>query len=214
LQQKISLYLHGDELVHLAGSKVHYYCINQLKLVFSPLDFIQVNETVNLKMIEQAINWLELTPQDHVLDLFCGMGNFTLPIATISHNVVGVEGVDALVNKAKQNITLNRQHLAGDSEFFVSNLDNIADQPVWFAASVNKVLLDPARQGAHKVIAQIVKHSPTHVVYISCNPATLVRDSKILLQAGYRIAKISILDMFPQTKHIESMLLFIKLGTK
>ncbi|WP_392552296.1 23S rRNA (uracil(1939)-C(5))-methyltransferase RlmD [Orbus wheelerorum] len=209
-QHNISLYLHGDELVHLVGSKIHYYCINQLKLVFSPLDFIQVNENVNLKMIEQAMNWLELKPQDDVLDLFCGMGNFTLPIATICRNVVGVEGVDALVDKAQQNRDLNRQHLAGDSQFFVSNLEHIAKNPVWFSAEVNKVLLDPARPGANEVMTKIAQYSPTHVVYISCNPATLVRDSKILLDAGYQIAKISILDMFPQTKHIESMLLFIK----
>ncbi|WP_392561349.1 23S rRNA (uracil(1939)-C(5))-methyltransferase RlmD [Orbus sturtevantii] len=214
LQQKISFYLHGDELVHLVGNKEHYYCIGPLKLMFSPLDFIQVNEGVNLLMIEQAIDWLELIPQDHVLDLFCGMGNFTLPIAMKCANVFGVEGVDALVDKAKFNAIFNRQYLLGDSEFFVSNLDHIDENSVWFTASINKVLLDPARPGANKVIAKIIQYSPTHVVYISCNPATLVRDSKILLQAGYQIANISILDMFPQTKHIESMLLFIKLGTK
>lgn len=213
-QYHLSLYLHGDQLVHLAGSQSHYYIINQLKLTFSPLDFIQVNSSVNVQMIAQAIDWLSLQPQDCVLDLFCGMGNFTLPIATICSQVIGVEGVTTLVNKARENTELNQSHLAGHSKFFISNLDDIEDNATWFSGDINKVLLDPARPGAHNVMAQIVQHSPSHVVYISCNPATLVRDSKILLQAGYQIAKVSILDMFPQTKHIESMLLFIKLGTK
>lgn len=210
----VSLYLHGTELVHVVGRQDHYYCIKQLKLTFSPLDFIQVNGEVNLNMVEQAIAWLALNQHDAVLDLFCGMGNFSLPMATLCQYISGVEGVAELVEKAKLNATLNRSQLSAQSHFYVSNLDNVDSQPTWYPEQINKVLLDPARPGAFQVMDKIVERYPSHVVYISCNPSTLVRDSKKLLQAGYTLAKASVLDMFPQTKHIESMLLFIKSGTK
>lgn len=212
-QYHLSLYLHGESCEHVYGSTNHYYDIEQWQLVFSPLDFIQVNATINEKMIQQAISWLDLQPTDAVLDLFCGMGNFSLPIAARCRKVIGVEGVPALVERAKQNLVLNAIKTTGTVDFFVGNLDNIDHQPIWFPSDINKVLLDPARAGAYQVMDKIIEHRPSHVVYISCNPATLVRDSKKLLQAGYQIVKSSILDMFPQTKHIESMLLFINIGT-
>lgn len=214
-QQHVALYLHGKEFVHLAGQTEHYYCINQLKLTFSPLNFIQVNGAMNLKMVEQALDWLNLQPDDGVLDLFCGMGNFSLPLATRCQQVIGVEGVDELVNKAQKNMVLNNDNVIAKSQFFVSNLeDSSQHNTLWYTNTINKVLLDPARAGALQIMDKIIEHSPSHVVYISCNPATLVRDSKKLLDAGYVISKAAILDMFPQTKHIESMLLFRKLGRK
>lgn len=209
-QHEISLYLLGETLTHCSGSQHHYYIINDLTLEFSPQDFIQVNTQINRKMIYQAINWLDLQPTDHVLDLFCGMGNFSLPIAQHCHHVIGVEGVQTLVEKAKYNARINQQHLLAEVDFFVSNLDEVAKKPIWFTNKINKILLDPARAGAYHVMDSIIAHQPSHIVYISCNPATLVRDSKKLKQAGYKIVKASILDMFPQTKHIESMLLFKK----
>lgn len=209
-QYDLSLYLYGESLVHYYGKQIHYYQIDQLKLEFSPQDFIQVNGKINNQMITQAINWLDLQTTDQVLDLFCGMGNFSLPIAQHCHKVIGVEGVPALVEKAKHNVIVNQQNIVAKVDFWINNLDEVKQKPTWFTKDINKILLDPARAGAYKVMDNIIAHQPSHVVYISCNPATLVRDSKKLLAAGYQIAKASILDMFPQTKHIESMLLFTK----
>ncbi len=209
-QHALSLYLLGESLVHYSGPQMHYYDIDGLTLTFSPLDFIQVNSEINRQMIAQALNWLDLQPTDQVLDLFCGMGNFSLPLAKRCQKVIGVEGVPALVEKAKHNAILNQQSLLAEVDFFVSNLDEVTNQPSWFTADINKILLDPARAGAYQIMDKIIAHQPSHIVYISCNPATLVRDSKKLIEAGYQIMKASILDMFPQTKHIESMLLFIK----
>lgn len=214
-QQNVALYLYGQQLVHQVGHTDHFYSINQLKLTFSPLNFIQVNRDVNLKMVQQALDWLNVHKDDHILDLFCGMGNFSLPLATHCTQVTGVEGVTELVEKAKVNALLNQQALVGDADFFVSNLDDTVPAKIqWYADSINKVLLDPARAGALQIMDKIIEHTPSHVVYISCNPATLVRDSKKLLNAGYEVTQVAILDMFPQTKHIESMLLFTKLGRK
>lgn len=213
-QQQISLYLHGKELIHLFGHTEHYYYINALKLTFSPLNFIQVNSDVNIKMVQQALDWLAPQEDDHILDLFCGMGNFSLPLAEMCQRVTGVEGVTELVEKAQLNAVLNAPYLLGNVRFFVSNLDDEQTKIEWYDSSINKVLLDPARAGALQIMDKIIEHSPSHVVYISCNPATLVRDSKKLINSGYEIVQAAILDMFPQTKHIESMLLFTKLGRK
>lgn len=211
-QYHLSFYLLADELVSIAGDTAHYYEVEGLKLTFSPLDFIQVNERVNEKMIAQALDWLALTDTDHALDLFCGMGNFSLPMAKYAKSVIGVEGVDTLVEKAKINTINNKGNISGSAQFFVTNLDD-DKHDAWRSRFFSKVLLDPARAGALNMMAQIVKMNPQRVVYISCNPATLARDSKILIDAGYCIVNASILDMFPQTKHIESMLLFMKSGT-
>lgn len=216
-QNQVSFYLQGEHCVALTDNNEHYYEIEQLQLTFSPLDFIQVNRNINQKMVAKALDWLALTPTDRVLDLFCGMGNFSLPIAVKSHFVIGIEGVDALVEKAKLNVIRNQGILNNAKiDFFVSNLDD--NQPFEMLnqhdlVRVNKVLLDPARSGALNAIAKIVKIQPSHIVYISCNPATLARDSKQLIEAGYRIVQMAILDMFPQTKHVESMLLFMKSGS-
>lgn len=208
----LSLYLHGNDLVHISGGTEHYYLINHLKLTFSPLDFIQVNSKINQKMIVQALDWLALKSTDKVLDLFCGMGNFSLPMATLCKSVTGIEGVNALVEKAKFNTILNNNNLCANTNFLTCNLDDCQQFSRWNYTTFNKALLDPARSGALNVITEIVKIKPSRIVYISCNPATLARDSKLLITAGYQIAKVAILDMFPQTKHIESMLLLTKSG--
>lgn len=215
-QYQLSLYLHGEslngeQLVHLVGEGDPYYQIEDLTLAFSPLDFIQVNSQINQKMIAQALSWLALQPHDQVLDLFCGMGNFSLPMARLANTIVGIEGVNSLVEKAKFNTILNKnltKNPLGHVEFYQQNLADLMQMPDWLSDEVNKVLLDPSRSGAQEITTQIAKKPLSHIVYISCNPATLVRDSKILLDAGYKIEKISILEMFPQTKHLESMVLF------
>ena len=208
----ISLYFHGDNLYHAFGTKEHYYLINQLKLTFSPLDFIQVNSQINRKMIEKALAWLDVSANDNILDLFCGMGNFSLPIATNCQAVTGIEGVAQLVEKAKLNAKLNQDKIQAKTQFFTCNLEDKQQFSIWNQTIFDKVLLDPARAGAYNATEEIIKISPSKIVYISCNPATLARDCKLFLKEGYNVAKIAILDMFPQTKHIESMLMLTRSG--
>jgi len=176
-----------------------------LQLTFSPQDFIQVNDGVNQQMVAQAIAWLDLQPDDRVLDLFCGMGNFTLPLGKFVQNAVGVEGVAALVRQAEYNAQLNNLR---NVCFFQHNLEEDVSRQPWAAQGFNKVLLDPARAGAAGVMSHIVKLAPQRVVYVSCNPTTLARDSQTLLSAGYHLERVAMLDMFPHTSHLESMVLF------
>lgn len=202
----LSLYLapQSEILEHIRG-EAPWYTSDGLRLVFSPRDFIQVNDGVNQLMVRTALEWLDIQPQDRVLDLFCGMGNFTLPLAKRAAQVVGVEGVPALVVKARENAALNALH---NVTFFHENLEEDVTRQAWAKHGFDKVLLDPARAGAAGVMLHIIKLAPRRVVYVSCNPATLARDSDVLLQAGYTIQRLAMLDMFPHTGHLESMVLF------
>ncbi|KAA0469506.1 23S rRNA (uracil(1939)-C(5))-methyltransferase RlmD [Klebsiella aerogenes] len=202
----LSLYLapQSEILEHIRGDEP-WYTSDGLRLVFSPRDFIQVNDGVNQKMVRTALAWLDIQPQDRVLDLFCGMGNFTLPLAKAAASVVGVEGVPALVAKGRENAALNELQ---NVTFFHENLEEDVTQQAWAKHGFDKILLDPARAGAPGVMAHIIKLAPRRMVYVSCNPATLARDSEALLQAGYRIQRLAMLDMFPHTGHLESIVLF------
>ena len=202
----LSLYLapQSEILEHIRG-EAPWYTSDGLRLVFSPRDFIQVNDGVNQLMVRTALEWLDIQPQDRVLDLFCGMGNFTLPLAKRAAQVVGVEGVPALVAKGQENAALNGLH---NVTFFHENLEEDVTRQAWAKHGVDKVLLDRARAGAAGVMLHIIKLAPRRVVYVSCNPATLARDSDVLLQAGYTIQRLAMLDMFPHTGHLESMVLF------
>jgi len=203
---RVALFLAPDsETLEQVNGEMPFYKIDDLTLTFSPRDFIQVNGELNLQMVALALEWLDLQPQDRLLDLFCGMGNFTLPSGKKVENVTGVEGVAALVAKGAYNASLNNLN---NIAFWQHNLaEDVAGQP-WAAQGFNKVLLDPARAGAAEVIPHIVKLAPESVVYVSCNPTTLARDSQLLLAAGYCAEKITLLDMFPHTGHVESMVLF------
>ena len=202
----LSLYLapQSEILEHIRGDEP-WYTSDGLRLVFSPRDFIQVNDGVNQKMVRTALAWLDIQPQDRVLDLFCGMGNFTLPQAKAAPSVVGVEGVPALVAKGRENAALNELQ---NVTFFHENLEEDVTRQAWAKHGFDKILLDPARAGAPGVMAHIIKLAPRRMVYVSCNPATLARDSEALLQAGYRIQRLAMLDMFPHTGHLESIVLF------
>ncbi|RSW43159.1 23S rRNA (uracil(1939)-C(5))-methyltransferase RlmD [Klebsiella aerogenes] len=202
----LSLYLapQSEILEHIRGDEP-WYTSDRLRLVFSPRDFIQVNDGVNQKMVRTALAWLDIQPQDRVLDLFCGMGNFTLPLAKAAASVVGVEGVPALVAKGRENAALNELQ---NVTFFHENLEEDVTRQAWAKHGFDKILLDPARAGAPGVMAHIIKLAPRRMVYVSCNPATLARDSEALLQAGYRIQRLAMLDMFPHTGHLESIVLF------
>ncbi|MDU6077610.1 MAG: 23S rRNA (uracil(1939)-C(5))-methyltransferase RlmD [Pantoea sp.] len=206
-EQRLMLFLDdGERLEQVCGEEPFYHS-GEVRLTFSPQDFIQVNDAVNQQMVVQAIAWLDLRPEDRVLDLFCGMGNFTIPVGKFVQNAVGVEGVAALVRQAAYNAQLNNLK---NVRFFQHNLEeDVARQP-WAAQGFNKVLLDPARAGAAGVMAHVVKLAPERVVYVSCNPTTLARDSQTLLSAGYHLERVAMLDMFPHTRHLESMVLFSK----
>ncbi|MFA9489276.1 MULTISPECIES: 23S rRNA (uracil(1939)-C(5))-methyltransferase RlmD [unclassified Mannheimia] len=207
-QENLSLFVMSEEhqIEHLYG-ELPYYEIQGLKLHFSVRDFIQVNAELNQKMVEKALEWLELSNDDRVLDLFCGMGNFTLPIAQLAKSVVGVEGVEPMVEQARQNaITSGLKNV----EFYQTNLDEPFADKAWAKEPFNKVLLDPARNGALFCLDHLASLNPERIVYVSCNPATLVRDAEKLLQLGYRLEKVAMIDMFPHTGHLESISLFLK----
>ncbi|WP_333496649.1 23S rRNA (uracil(1939)-C(5))-methyltransferase RlmD [Kluyvera sp. CHPC 1.251] len=202
----VALYLAPEsEILERVTGEEPWYSSDGLRLTFSPRDFIQVNDGVNQQMVATALSWLDVQSTDRVLDLFCGMGNFTLPLATRAQSVVGVEGVPALVEKGRENAALN--HLENVT-FFHENLEEDVTLQAWAKHGFDKVLLDPARAGASGVMQHVIKLAPTRVVYVSCNPATLARDSEALLNAGYQIQRLAMLDMFPHTGHQESMVLF------
>lgn len=199
-----------QQLVCLSGSEQLSYQLSEwdCTLNFSPSDFLQVNSKVNQKMVAQALNWLALTADDVVLDLFCGLGNFTLPIAKTAAKVVGIEGVQKMVDRATANARANDLNNVSFYQADLSAAD--VSKQAWAAQSFTKVLLDPARAGAFDCMLFIAKLKPSHIVYVSCDPLTLARDSLLLLENGYKLDKLGLLDMFPQTGHMESMALFVR----
>ena len=207
LAHNSTLYLmpQAEQLDRVLGDEAHYLETG-CTISFAPNNFIQVNQKVNLKMVEQALTWLELESSDRVLDLFCGLGNFSLPIAKQVNTVVGVEGVDAMVEKAKQNATLNQ---LDNAQFYQANLEQDLSSQPWAREKFDKILLDPARSGASGIVDQLSRLGARRVVYVSCNPSTLARDSQSLLKQGYKLEKLGMLDMFPHTAHLESMALFV-----
>lgn len=176
-----------------------------LELAYRPGDFVQVNAAVNDAMIAQALEWLAPAPGERVLDLFCGLGNFALPLAQRSREVIAVEGVAPMVQRAADNATSNNLHNTG---FFQADLSQPLGSAEWAGEGFSAVLLDPPRDGAFEVVRTIRALGAQRLVYVSCNPATLARDTVELLRQGYRLKRAGILDMFPQTAHVEAMALF------
>ncbi|MFT5756602.1 MAG: 23S rRNA (uracil1939-C5)-methyltransferase [Alteromonadaceae bacterium] len=198
----------GDRLTPLiAMTDLHYSLPQGVDIHFEPKDFIQINHLVNVKMIEQALQWLILKPTDKVLDLFCGLGNFTLPIAQQVQSVVGVEGLQVMVDKANENAAINK---IGNCSFYQADLNTDWSSKPWHIEGYDKVVLDPARAGAYQAVEQLLKLSIPCILYVSCDPASLARDIELLLTHSYKIEKIAIMDMFPQTKHIETMVLLTR----
>ena len=206
-RENISLFVQDDhKIMHLYG-ELPYYQVDGLTLWFDVRDFIQVNAELNRTMVKTALDWLDLQPQDHVLDLFCGMGNFTLPLSRRVKSAVGIEGVLEMVHKAQSNAERNR---CENVQFYQADLDcSFVDKP-WATQPFNKILLDPPRTGATFALNGLCALQAEKVLYVSCNPATLVRDAEILINSGYRIQKTAMLDMFPHTEHLESITLFEK----
>jgi 23S rRNA (uracil1939-C5)-methyltransferase len=176
-----------------------------LELAYRPGDFIQVNAAVNTAMIEQALEWLAPQADERVLDLFCGLGNFALPLARTVKEVVAVEGVSTMVERATGNAMSNDLH---NVAFFQADLSQPLEKATWAAQGFTSVLLDPPRDGAFEVVRKLKALGARRLLYVSCNPATLARDTVELVNQGYRLKRAGILDMFPQTAHVEAMALF------
>ena len=175
-----------------------------LHLQWRPGDFIQVNAEVNQQMIQQALEWLELTPNSKVLDLFCGLGNFSLPLAQQAKQVLGIEGAAAMVARAADNAARNG---LTNVEFIQADLTQPLSVQL-HRADFDRILLDPPREGAYELVHSLAEFKAANIVYVSCNPATLARDAAVLVQHGYTLHKISVMNMFPQTGHIETMVSF------
>jgi 23S rRNA (uracil1939-C5)-methyltransferase len=164
---------------------------------------------LNRAMVGQAVALMELERTDEVLDLFCGLGNFSLAMAKKAKHVCGVEGSSTMVARARMNATNN--NLDKNTSFCIANLDDASEVACLAGSSYNKLLLDPPRSGALEVVKQIACFNPERIVYVSCNPITLARDTDILVnQKGYVLEKAGVMDMFPQTAHVESIALFHK----
>ncbi|MEJ2406149.1 MAG: 23S rRNA (uracil(1939)-C(5))-methyltransferase RlmD [Candidatus Thiodiazotropha sp.] len=177
-------------------------------LAFEPSDFTQVNSDINRQMIQRAVDMLELTDDDRVLDLFCGLGNFTLPLARRAGQVVGVEGDAGLVARARENA---RNNGIENADFFTANLYGELDQEPWMQGRYDKVLLDPPRSGALEVLHHLPRLGARRIVYVSCYPGTLARDAGVLVsEYGYQLVSAGVMDMFPHTAHVESIALFEK----
>lgn len=179
-----------------------------IELAFEPTTFTQVNSEINRSMVSLAISLLNIKPTDIILDLFCGMGNFSLPIAKFAKKVIGVEGNEVLVKKARENAVLNNIE---NTEFFTANLmsDTLAEP--FLQQKYDKILIDPPRTGAKEILMYLPTLQAKTIVYVSCNPATLARDAgELVHNQGYQLKKVGIINMFPHTSHVEAISLFQK----
>ena len=188
---------------------LHYQLpVFNLSLEFSPLDFVQINANINQQLVQLALNLLEVKSTDRVLDLFCGLGNFSLPLAQQAAELVGVEGDLQMVKRAQMNAERNQ---ISNTHFYAADLSQDVTQTPWWRQKYNKLLLDPARTGALEIVQQMDSLGVERIVYVSCNPATFARDAAELVhKQGYELQQLGILDMFPHTHHVEAIGLFVK----
>lgn len=212
-QHQFDLYLQpgGNDSVHKMFprdglDRLHYFLPEfELQMNFHPMDFIQVNAGINRKIVSRALSLLELSKDDTVLDLFCGLGNFTLALARQAKNVVGIEGSEEMVLRGQENASLNN---IDNAQFYTADLFQSIEAKEWSKLEYSKILLDPPRSGAIEIIKEVASLGAEKIVYISCNPATLARDSVELISAGYSLRSAGVMDMFPHTTHVESMAVF------
>jgi 23S rRNA (uracil1939-C5)-methyltransferase len=209
----------GPDTVHRLdeGGPALSYTLPEFGVVmpFKPTDFTQVNHEINRALVSRALRLLDVRPGERVIDWFCGLGNFTLPIARRAAEVLGIEGSEALVQRARENAAFNG--LAGNTCFEARNLFELSPADLQALGHHERWLIDPPREGAFalaKALADLVQSGadyglPSRIVYVSCNPATLARDAGLLVhQAGYRCTLAGAVNMFPHTAHVESMAVF------
>jgi 23S rRNA (uracil1939-C5)-methyltransferase len=213
-QQDMEIYIQRNgpnniELIHGCGELLNYKLADfDLTFWFQPVEFTQVNLEINRKMIASVVELMQPDQNDTILDLFCGIGNLTLPIARHAGSVVGVEGAETSVERATYNAAFN--HITNTS-FHRADLIRDLDKHQWAHQKYNKLLLDPSRAGALEVLPWIPRWDPQRIVYVSCNPATLARDAGIIVNDyNYKLISAGVMDMFPHTAHVESIALFEK----
>lgn len=179
-----------------------------IRIEFEPVDFVQVNAEINERMVHFAVEQLQPESADRVLDLYCGIGNFSLPLAHKAGTVLGIEGEASLVARAAANAAGNG---LDNVDFRVADLGKIDGSEAWIKAGWDRLLLDPARSGAAEVVTRMHLIAPERIVYVSCHPGTLARDAGTLVnEQGYRLESAGIIDMFPHTAHVESIAIFTK----
>jgi 23S rRNA (uracil1939-C5)-methyltransferase len=204
-----------------------------ITMPFRPTDFTQVNPSINEMLVSRAITLLAVQPTERVIDWFCGLGNFTLPLATRARAVLGVEGSDTLVQRAKDNYVANQAARAGHqqmapTDFVARDLFDLEPETLCADGTAEKWLVDPPREGAFALVQALAKAvaayrsgalargfdwaPPARIVYVSCNPATLARDAQVLSGAGYSCKAAGVINMFPHTAHVESMAVFDWIG--
>lgn len=187
-----------------------HYRLSEFDVVinFDASDFVQINGGVNQRMVSEAISQLQVGPDDCVLDLYCGIGNFSLPIARSANHVLGVEGEMQQVRRATDNVERNG---IDNCEFRCADLSKVDGSEPWINSGWDRVLLDPARSGAAEAVKLMNKIGPRRIVYVSCHPGTLARDAATLVhEGGYQLEAAGIIDMFPHTGHVESLAVFQK----
>ena len=210
----------GPDTVHLLdeGGPELAYALPEFGVImpFKPTDFTQVNHAINIVLVGRALSLLAVHPHERVIDWFCGLGNFTLPIATLAREVLGIEGSETLVQRSRDNA--KRNGLAHKVSFAARNLFELTGADLLAQGAAEKWLIDPPREGAFALVKALVElhnatstgwQPPTRIVYVSCNPATLARDADLLVhEVGYRCVAAGAVNMFPHTAHVESMAVF------
>lgn len=201
--------LFDDGETPVVYSQLPYYHLDEfgLTLEFKLNNFIQVNQSVNEAMLRQATDWLQLSNDESVLDLFCGVGNFSLLLAKQAKNVIGVEGEAQSVAMAQQNAQTNQ---ISNVQFHCFDLTQSITEAAWFDANLDVLVLDPSRPGALEVLQQLPLTQFTRILYVSCDPVTLARDASVIALAGFELEKLGLMNMFVHTGHIETMALFKK----
>ncbi|HEX8405396.1 MAG TPA: 23S rRNA (uracil(1939)-C(5))-methyltransferase RlmD [Duganella sp.] len=202
------------ELFYPLGQELHYLLPEfDIKMPFKPVDFTQVNHYINRVLVGKALRLLEVQAEDRVADLFCGLGNFTLPLATQAREVVGIEGSTTLSERALDNARANG--LSDKTTFYTRNLFEVTADDLIALGKFDRMLIDPPRDGAMALSEALVELRakradmlPKRIVYVSCGPSTLARDAGILVNAGYVLDKAGVVNMFPHTSHVESMAVF------
>jgi 23S rRNA (uracil1939-C5)-methyltransferase len=182
---------------------------DDIKLSFEPGQFIQVNDSINRSMIEQMLALVSVENTGVAIDLFCGSGNLSLPLAKQFNQVIGVEGLASLVVAANGNA---RSNAIDNTQFVVADLNDAASlkKVSKIASSIDLIVLDPPRNGAAAIMPWVAKSGTKQIIYISCHSSTMVRDADFLIRAGYKLKNLGVMDMFPHTAHVESMALFEK----
>ena len=179
---------------------------HDVRIQFESTDFIQVNADLNRALVDLVVDRVDPGPNETVLDLFCGLGNFTLPLARRARAILGVEGEPVLVDRAREN---GRNNDISNAEFYVADLFAEDPEGAWLDSTYDKILLDPPRSGAMEVIKRMERLDPRRVVYVSCNPATLARDAEFMVHdLEFRLTAAGVIDMFPHTNHVESIAVF------